>query len=750
MNIHYKALRTAVAKALLLYSFMGFIFLSPESSWSQANSPDTSKMNSLNVQVIELQDQFDQADENQKSAKKDELLGVLEQRKKVLLELMEANPGKILEIALPDEVVAKLPTEAQDSVERHMSAKGILNRLQACDLQNGKSQEFYDLETSDSQRIKLHFTGKGPNVLSGSQVIVRGVGVGSDLALDSSNSGSVEVLAEATTPTTIKKVAVILFNFRNNPVQPYTKEFARSITYNSVDSFYQEETFGKWGIQGKLSVEGEVDVYGWYTIDYDSGTTVDYNGWATAARAAAAADGFSTTGYTQVIHAFPQNSAVSWWGLGNLGGSPGFAWVNGSYALRVVGHELGHNFGVHHSNSYNCVDSTGQRVSISSSGTSVEYGDPYDIMGNPGVVAHHNAFQKGRLGVLPSNIIDVTSDGVYTVGAIEYVSALPQVLRIPRDVDSSGNVSRYLYVEFRQPYGFDNTSNIINYASKGVLIHLAPALTTLTQTLLLDATPATATFVDAALVEGQTMTDVEKGISITTTSASSSGATVQVHYTPPPPIYRNPTISISPANQYGYPGQSMTYNVTVVNNNANAPAAMFNVASSLPAGWTQTPYSLTMTLNSGASSTQSVTITPPVGTVPNAYSFTETATNAGDNLYAASATATYTVKPPDTTAPTVAISNPANGATVSGRVTISATATDNIGVTAVEFYVDGVLKSTDSQAAYSYVWDTRKASSGLHTIMVKAYDAASNSSSVQVSVTVGSSGGGGKGGGKPR
>jgi hypothetical protein len=97
----------------------------------------------------------------------------------------------------------------------------------------------------------------------------------------------------------------------------------------------------------------------------------------------------------------------------------------------------------------------------------------------------------------------------------------------------------------------------------------------------------------------------------------------------------------------------------------------------------------------------------------------------------------YNTGSSDTTAPTVSVTAPTAGATVSGTTTISATASDNVGVTKVEFYVDSVLKSTDTAAAYSYSWDTTGYANGAHTIYAKAYDAAGNNKqSTSVSVTV--------------
>jgi thermitase len=81
----------------------------------------------------------------------------------------------------------------------------------------------------------------------------------------------------------------------------------------------------------------------------------------------------------------------------------------------------------------------------------------------------------------------------------------------------------------------------------------------------------------------------------------------------------------------------------------------------------------------------------------------------------------------DTTPPTVAITSPANGSTVGSKNTkITVSATDNVGVTQVCIYIDGVLQATLTTAPYSYTWNTRRVSSGQHTITASAWDAAGN------------------------
>ena len=90
--------------------------------------------------------------------------------------------------------------------------------------------------------------------------------------------------------------------------------------------------------------------------------------------------------------------------------------------------------------------------------------------------------------------------------------------------------------------------------------------------------------------------------------------------------------------------------------------------------------------------------------------------------------------PKDTTSPSVSISSPANGSTISKNVGIQAAASDNVGVTKMELYVDNVLKQVSASNPVKWSWNAVKAASGSHVIEVKAYDQAGNIGSTSVTV----------------
>ena len=111
-----------------------------------------------------------------------------------------------------------------------------------------------------------------------------------------------------------------------------------------------------------------------------------------------------------------------------------------------------------------------------------------------------------------------------------------------------------------------------------------------------------------------------------------------------------------------------------------------------------------------------------------------------------SATASMNVKVANTTAtgadtitPSVSISSPTNGQSFAANSTISvnSTAKDNVGVTSSKLYIDNVLKAKSSNGTISYSWNTRKVALGVHTIKVDSTDAAGNTGTSSITISLG-------------
>lgn len=98
--------------------------------------------------------------------------------------------------------------------------------------------------------------------------------------------------------------------------------------------------------------------------------------------------------------------------------------------------------------------------------------------------------------------------------------------------------------------------------------------------------------------------------------------------------------------------------------------------------------------------------------------------------------AVMTFRTVDITAPTVSVTQPTNGATIGGTVTVSATVTDDLlGTLPLQFYLDGQpLGAAINVAPYTLTFETSAIANGAHTIVAKSTDGAGN---VGVSPSVG-------------
>ncbi len=99
----------------------------------------------------------------------------------------------------------------------------------------------------------------------------------------------------------------------------------------------------------------------------------------------------------------------------------------------------------------------------------------------------------------------------------------------------------------------------------------------------------------------------------------------------------------------------------------------------------------------------------------------------------------------DITLPSVAFASPSEGATVSGAVTVSGSASDNVQVATVELRVDDTAyRLATGTTSWSVSLDTKAYADGSHTLTVRATDSSGNTLSVSRSITISNSGSGGR------
>jgi hypothetical protein len=147
-------------------------------------------------------------------------------------------------------------------------------------------------------------------------------------------------------------------------------------------------------------------------------------------------------------------------------------------------------------------------------------------------------------------------------------------------------------------------------------------------------------------------------------------------------------------------------------------------------------YGSSSTVDAAMTTTHNVTLSGL--TAGSLYHYRVKSRDASSNLATGTDQTFTTASAADTTPPTVAISAPANNATVSGAVTVSADAADAVGIAGVQFRLDGTaLGAEDLSAPFSVSWDTTAASGAGHTLTAIARDAAGNqTTSAAINVTV--------------
>ncbi len=116
------------------------------------------------------------------------------------------------------------------------------------------------------------------------------------------------------------------------------------------------------------------------------------------------------------------------------------------------------------------------------------------------------------------------------------------------------------------------------------------------------------------------------------------------------------------------------------------------------------------------------------------YTYTVEALDAIPNVSAVGTLATSTL--PDTTPPNVVFNNPANGVTLTGSLTISASATDQFGISVTRLFIDNLLVASANSDSVTYAWDTNAASNTGHTIMAQSTDINGNTTNQTINVTV--------------
>lgn len=638
-----------------------------------------------------------------------QMVSLVKERQSLLSELAQADPASVSSVVMTKKQRNEMPEEVQALLEQKQELEGELEVFYEDYEDHSKSRLLHVLKTSEGF-VQLHGSAQSKikSIHSGTKVRARGwkfagseesnnllvLGDEQDsLSLLAQDSSSTTTTASAAETSTVgeQSTLVMLLNFQDNIQQPWTTSDAQDLVFGSVNDFYKENSDGQTWLTG--------DVVGYYTLPINS--TCDSWNIHVNAQQMAEESGVDVSRYTRLVYIFPKNDSCGWTGMGTLGGTQTRAYINGSFTMNTIGHEMGHNFGLHHAEYLNCKDDI-----IGDSCLAVTYGDSMDIMGAYGVEGHFNVFNKEQIGWLSTdlgNIVEANTDGSYVIEPYETsLSGSVKGVKVPRGVDPNTGEKQWYYIEYRQAIGFDSFLSSNPGITGGVVIHRSPESST-RGSQLLDMTPQSSLFDtdDAALLVGSSFTDPDAGITISAEWADTTGASIHVSFTEATCTNADPVVSVLASQGSAVAaGSTVSYNVAVTNNDSvGCDSTAYDVSATVPMGWSST--AAILDLAPGTTDMLTLTVTSAETANDGSYDITFNAVNSADSSVSSSAVASYLVEAPvekcTLANPSVSLSANQSGEFAAGTtVSYTATVTSNDSSSCEAATVDVVASVPDS------------------------------------------------------
>ncbi|NQY87896.1 MAG: cadherin-like domain-containing protein [Colwellia sp.] len=538
------------------------------------------------------------------------------------------------------------------------------------------------LKTDQKLRVNGRKINNKFSVESEANILTLAGGGGDD---GGSNGGTAALTASSLGE---QRTLVLMANFQENPSeQPLTEMQARELVFGEVSDFFYENSSQQTWLAG--------DVFGWYTLPLSNSICHSRNEDRDAADQAAIEAGVDLSTYSRIVYLFTSTPCGTS-GSGTVGGNPSRATIHGHFTADTIAHEMGHNFGLYHSKALDCHGET-----LASGCNTIEYGDTYDVMGNPDF-GHFNAYQKERLGWLDTNmsspITVVQTDGTYTIDAYETLNTKPKALKISRGINPVTGVESWFYIEYRQAIGFDSFLSSRSYSfyrgevTDGVVVRLVEdngsgfsQLLHLNLDSLYSETFGGTDWYDPALTVGASYFDADSGVTIRTEWASATDAGISVSFGKQNQTCAivSPQVSMSPVSQSASAGTTLSYTVAITNqDNENCAASIFSVQSSVATGWTVNFSATTLDLMPGETAVTTMTVTSSASALTDSYNLSIAVSDAREEGHAQTASAIYTVTadaPNSNTAPV----------TVNDQVLISSKSSTTITVLSNDYDVDG-------------------------------------------------------------
>lgn len=699
-----------------------------------------------------------------------------ESRRAALLDLAHSDPQALAGLLLPDNELRALNSVAGSAVEKRVMLRGTYT-LWHRDNANGQSAVTAQVVTSSGPVDLVYTGGQAPSIHPGTPVSVSAYQLDNQTAVayaaGGTNTSTSTGSTGSTTPLGQLNVAVIVGNFSNSTtsLDPNVARTAFTGSPGSdVDSWYASASYGKSSLNPSF--------FGPYTIA-DTTTSGSCPSMSTAANHLMSAATHDLT-YSQFQRIVLVLNCSGYGASTNIGqtqvGTPqgtitgDLIEMDSSFLGDKYGyvHELAHNLGNMHAAFYVCDPSAFVAPTrFGENCNSSEYGNEFDALGatikSPRATPFLDPYHANNAGWFGNgNYVSVTAPGTYTYKLLPYETAATGALALNIPRGSSGTA---FTLEYRQPVSFDSwmASSDTSYcggqctATQGPMIQFVDQQSGTgggSDTQAIDTTPnsiqsssyySVSDNRDGALLPGKTFTDPEYGISITTQSADATGATIKVTVPSAAACTRAaPSVKlVSPATQSTTPGQSLSYTVTVTDNDSSAcPADEFKYLGGKLDGYTSAGTRGTFTatgapdvfsLSPGGSTNVTVSLSPDATVVDGAYTF-QSSPAGGIGTISANALGTPNVSMPNVTvqqtspADSSAPSVPAGlNAQALGSSSVSldwSPATDNQGVAGYQVLVDNSSLYYAASPQFTFYSGLTPAMS--HTFSVQAFDYAGN------------------------